>query len=980
MSNDPDVTRLPATDHLPADEPSPTVVRPADLPATDALLGNSTLRSWRPTAPGFPTVPGYEVLREIARGGMGRVLAARDLSLGREVAIKVLLPGTATHDAVPRFVTESKITARLPHPNVPPVYALGTLTDGSPFLAMKLIAGSTFTNALKSRTAPTDDLPRFVRTFEQVCLAVGFAHSQGVIHRDLKPSNIMVGAFGEVQVMDWGLAKSVAATDEHEADAPATEIGEETQAGQVMGTPAYMAPEQARGEAVDSRADVFALGAILSEVLTGARLFVGKTSAEVVACTAANDIGDVLDRLNACGADAELVALAKHCLALTAADRPADGKAVADAVAAYRAGVEERLRTSERQRAADAAKAIELRKRRRVQVALAGTVALLLFGGAAFAVWEEQQATERKLEASRQAAEHRADIERAEREKREAAFRQQVKDNEAAAENRQALTELVKRCEEALSANDELAAGAALVEIDRRASAPGAEDFRARIERCRKDRAMLVRLNQIDDQRWTPTRGSVPPPSTAVPHWARAFADYGIVPKTTAPADVSRLLEHSPIRERVLAALELWHLFGAVPGLTEILHAADADPVRDAIRADVRHKAWDRVGEGVKGIVDGTAALEQPARFVAAVGIVPEISRERRRALLERAVVRTPNDFAVLMGLGGAHPNTAPDAAGERVRWYQAAVSVRPQSFVPRMSLGIALWDQGKQSDSIRCFRDAVRLGPGNAWCRYNLAKALRGSGDLPGALAELREAVRLDPGEARIRDALGSALGENRELAGALTELREAVRLDPEYAGARYNLGNVLRSQRDLKGALAEYREAVRIQPDMPDALNALGNALWDARDLTGAEECFRKAVASDKNFINARYNLGLLLKQKGDLPGAITEYREVIRLDPKYARAYYGLGIALRASDDAPGAIAAYRKLLDLDPNHSAGHNGLGNALKDTGDLDGAIAAFREALRLNPNNSAAKANLAESLKEKAERIAPPPREAKKP
>jgi hypothetical protein len=140
----------------------------------------------------------YELLREIARGGMGRVVAAHDRTLDREVALKILLPG-ANAD---RFVRESKITARLPHPGIPPVHALGTLDDGSPFLAMKLIVGRTLAEELK-----TADRPRLLQVFTQVCQAVGFAHSRGVIHRDLKPANVMVGAFGEVQVMDWGLAK-----------------------------------------------------------------------------------------------------------------------------------------------------------------------------------------------------------------------------------------------------------------------------------------------------------------------------------------------------------------------------------------------------------------------------------------------------------------------------------------------------------------------------------------------------------------------------------------------------------------------------------------------------------------------------------------------------------------------------------------------------------------------------------------------------
>ena len=177
----------------------------ADFDATTAGSSDAAGPGGEPTA--SPAIPGYEILGELARGGMGLVLAARDLTLDREVAVKVLLPGRATANAAARFVTEAKVTARLPHPGVPPVHALGTLTDGSPYLAMKLIRGRTLAELLADRRTPSADLPRFVQVFEQVCQTVGFAHANGVIHRDLKPLNVMVGAFGEVQVMDWGLAR-----------------------------------------------------------------------------------------------------------------------------------------------------------------------------------------------------------------------------------------------------------------------------------------------------------------------------------------------------------------------------------------------------------------------------------------------------------------------------------------------------------------------------------------------------------------------------------------------------------------------------------------------------------------------------------------------------------------------------------------------------------------------------------------------------
>jgi serine/threonine protein kinase len=440
---------------------------------------NDVSRASKSTLPAaVPNIPGYRITAEIARGGMGRVYAAFDETLEREVAIKTLLPGADAE----RFVIEAKITARLPHPGIPPVYALGTLPDGTPWLAMKLIRGQTLASLLPSpdrgatdklsrdpRNAdnPSRDrqgagnrgagnrradalrspsnqsnqkesgehelpglgLPQLIQIFEQIAQAVGFAHSRGIIHRDLKPLNVMVGEFGEVQVMDWGLAKDLSlgqgddpnrdrqGADNRRADALRSpsdqeasgqidllgEAPEHTAAGTILGTPGYMAPEQARAEVVDQRADVFALGSILATILTGEPAFVGSSMLETIEKSACADLTEVMARLDQCSADEELIALSKRCLQANPEDRPADACEVAAAVAAYRASVEQRLRQAETDRAKAETRAVEQAKRRRIVQWASGAIAAALLAGLGVSLWQMNRA----ITAERQTAEER---------------------------------------------------------------------------------------------------------------------------------------------------------------------------------------------------------------------------------------------------------------------------------------------------------------------------------------------------------------------------------------------------------------------------------------------------------------------------------------------------------------------------------------------------------------------------------------------
>jgi serine/threonine protein kinase len=834
--------------------------RPRAGPSTPTLeLGDAAVTQSGPPADAcaIPVAIGpYRLLGELGRGGMGLVYAAHDPTLDREVAVKTLFPGQPTRpNSLDRFVREAFITAKLPHPGIPPVYALGEQRDRAPYLAMKLVRGHTLEHLLRNRPHPAADLPQFIAIYEQVCQAVGFAHSQRVVHRDLKPSNVMVGAFGEVQVMDWGLAKDLTggAVESPAADAEASGLitpttGEaDTQPGSILGTPAYMAPEQARGEPADPRADVFALGGLLTVILTGQPTFIAPDARSTWRLAVAANTTDALARLSACRADPDLIALAARCLATNPADRPADAGQVATLVADHRAGVEERLRRSETEQAAAEAREAEGRRKRRWQRVAAGVVALLVAGGAAFAWWQDKTDRDRKAEVARVEGEKAAN------------------DAVLAGRNAEALEVLLREVERALGEGDADRAAVSLAQARKRVEDLGGGEFADRVGRCHRDLDMLRAVDAVDAlyyERAQALSGRVADPELFDQALA-VFRRYGLIPGVTTPDAAAQIIHRSLIRETLECAIARgfatvssqkkiqYRLLTAT--LATYLHAIDPDDYRSEVRAAMV-SAGGMESAAVNELLARPTA-DQPSHFVHMIVAAGSIPRGQRMATLREAFARRPSDFRLHFGM--AYYTRGTD---ESLSWLRTAVALRPRNALVWAALGVEL-DR---------FADRERRR------RQNLRSQAQRHKD-PGRRAELSS-------QADAADAFHHQLLVEAEVAAG-----RSVALEPGCSVYHLRRGMILGELGRWEESLEEHLWAAALDPagDLPrthvgwahDALRARPPAV---AALTGGSAI----LAPPPTTADVRYRLGVRLRQVGSVGWAVQEQQAALVADPNDPR----------------------------------------------------------------------------------------------
>ncbi len=789
----------------------------------------------------------YQLHGEIARGGMGAVLKGRDVDLGRDVAVKVLLE---THrgktELLQRFVEEAQIGGQLQHPGIVPVYDLGQFPDRRPYFTMKLVKGQTLAKLLAERKELGEDRPRLLKIFESVCETLAYAHARGVIHRDVKPSNVMVGAFGEVQVMDWGLAKVLpegGVADEKKSQQQAEQsvvrmirsegsdtpgiIGSQTHAGSVLGTPAYMSPEQARGEVerLDERCDVFGLGAILCQILTGKPPYVGASNEEIYRNAKRAELADCFARLDACGIDTDLIELTRRCLAAEPEDRPRNAGVLAAELAAYRESVEQRLRRAEMARVEAQARAVEERKRRRVQLALAASVLLttLLVGGGWLWMVQDRAAREREVLARRVETERAVGLAlgRAEQLRQQAA--QVGPQTLMAAEQHLALW---RQAMAALGqAETAIAPGDATTETQDRVAQlrtkleegiRGGEAAQAQARLLADlDEARLARSDPGDSERMFNNKA-------AAAAFQRAFSTFGLDVLSLSPEEVAarlRPLEPGP-RTAAALGLDYWAACADDAKTRERLRTAaaaiDEDPWRQRFR-----KAHDR--KSLESLATEAMTRDLPAASLNLLvdALLEADAKQAALRTLAKATTLYPEDFWThfrcaeqLRRSEGSGRETISQMLGHA--W--AAVAARPQSPNAYHLLAWCLACADVPKGATAALRRAIELDPKFAAACKGLDAELHRQGDkqeeTKWTVAALQKAIELSPRSVLLQDNLYAVLSERGDMKGAAAALRRSIELDPHNATTHMLLSDVLGLLKDWDGCLAAAHEAIELDP----------------------------------------------------------------------------------------------------------------------------------------------------------------------
>lgn len=768
----------------------------------------------------------FEVGSVLGRGGTGVVLNVRDPELDRELAIKVL---RHAYDAEPslagRFLTEARICARLQHPGIVPVHEIGALEDGRPWFAMRRIDGDTLADRLSESTDVLERL-RLLDVFLQVCDTVAFAHARGVVHRDLKPSNVMLGEFGEVLVVDWGFAV------DPDADLAAP---------QIIGTPSYMPPEQARGEAVDSRADVFALGAVLCEILTGEPPYVAETQSELLLSASRVWLSDAHHRLVGTGVDEALPKLARRCLSEDPDDRPSNAGEVADAIREYLRASEQRIRAREVQLAEERER---LAAERRARKLITGGSALIVIAVVtAFVAWNqarrESVARERDQEREVSSAIERAGV---------ALARAEASGGDPV---------LWEAARDAGSWLGGLLHGREVDDGLRRRAGELLRQVDERFARASRDRRVTARLFEIrthvGDHRSVGSRRA---------EYRAAFEAYGVDVGDGPIEDAAAIVNASAIRSGLLGALDEWLRLAAreraveeAAGLAGLARLVDDDPWRNEVR--LAESRLDR--KSISDIADRAELGELSAESLTLLAGALQNLGETGRAIdvYRRAHLAAPGDAWLNHDIGAVLRRRDPEAAA-------------------------------------RHFAMAVAAFPGDAHLLVDLAQMLLVQGDERRADDYLKRALALRPDDAAAWFYTATIQFRRGNLEEAEVGIERTLAADPRFAAAYVRKASLRVQKKDFEGALAILMDGHSRCGDDAEILKHIGGVHEALGDQWLASHWLERSLEVNPRDPVAWLGLGNACMATLRERRAIVAYEAALRLRPSYPEARCGLGNA--------------------------------------------------------------------------------------
>lgn len=779
----------------------------------------------------------FRVLSLLGRGGIGVIYRAFDPELDREVAVKLIGAAHSRDPAIARsFVEEARVSARLQHPGIVPVHDIGELDDGRRYLTMKIVEGETLADLLARRRDPTIERRRFIEIFEKICLTLAYAHSRGVVHDDVKPSNAMVGAFGEVHLMDWGFSHELPG-DALSGDALSGDVVDPTfdaeqsdahGSTQIVGTPCYMAPERTRGFAGDARTDVFGLGGILCEILTGHPPYTGQTREEIFQRATDAQQDEVRERLRASSADRAFVTVAERCLEKLPADRPEDAGAVAREVAACLAKLERRTREIELETAESRARAAGDRRARRFAVALAS---VLVVGTviSSFVYVREDRAQQRRWVANRDLVARTVDRAAVLEER---ASRAPVADIERWNPARVVAEQAVEIAREHSLTGD----------VTERANELLAS-LRVREQASSADAAMLDWIERLAPH----LADDLGSEAVDAKH-RQQFAAYGLDVERDTPEILASRIRGSAIREQLTRRLDAWghfrrnHMIGAWSKLVRTAELADPHATRNRIR-----RAWaDNEIETLRALAVSPVTLDE-AWTVNLLAHYLSFDRDIAIKVRRDVLTRYPSDFAISHDLACALRGLDDPPHEEIVRLATMGIAILPDSAHAHADLAFSLIAAGRYGEAeqllegmrvdhpgytrtwrytARCaryrgewgraadaYRRALTLGDeanDHAW----LGVSLEQLGELDEAQSHMRRAVALSERGHWVLFSLGELLMSLGSAAEAELHLRRACEFDPTHALSHGQLGVVLSRQGRLREAVAEFEIAAGHSP----------------------------------------------------------------------------------------------------------------------------------------------------------------------